>query len=871
MSGDEVTQIMMAAASADPATRNNAEQQIEAARQNDLPSFLVALVKELRTESKPGVSRQMAGLVLKNSVAFSAREEDRRVALEAAWRSIAADVRDHVKAELLVSLESTKEVRLIVSLVVANLARIELPHNQWPDLIPKLCAAVESAHPQWMETALMALGYICEECFGNDALTNTLAAQSMPILNAIFQGLSSGEPVVKYTAVNALCNAIDFIGHHMTQDAERSYLINAICEAAAASEEDTRAKALETLVVLAKLYYEHLGPHMNQLWNVTTNAIYTDSGTCGLQGLLFWLAVAEVEAELDSAPTNGNYCGNFVKELFELTVACMQQQEEGQTEDDWNISTAASKVLVALAEAAGDNIMSPALPWIQQNIEADGWRQQEAAIVACGCVLHGPDPREMRGFVMQVIPILCTRHAGNPNPMIRDSAMWALSMAAAEYGDIMLRPDYLPSILEVVAPTLQQEPTMVSRGAAVIHNLCLEFDDDDAEDGPGGAAPTNALSPYYQSILEGLFNALDRQDVTDHKMRHDVQEALNRLFGAAAPDCYQVLLDLVPMLLQRLRYTCDMAVQQGLTSDLELSQGLLVGSLNHICRKVGYQVEHHVLSIVEGIEHMLRSSREGSVLVEAIMCIGALGLAMRQRFVPYLERVHAFVQAALTSFNDYDLCASAIATLGDLATACEAEMAPMLPETMTTFMNFLQSEEGDRDIKSLMIHCLGDLTLNVGGQVMHEYLTALMPIVQAIGNVSRELYDSMHTPEDEEFIAELWEAIFSFGTGLMQGYAENVDALIPYVEYFLAFVLNTCAPGRIDDGDVLKAGVTLIGDIANVFRHGSPQYIPAAKGKLCTPEVQAIIEGCMAWETDDGAIVESAKWAFNEVQQLSRA
>jgi hypothetical protein len=155
--------------------------------------------------------------------------------------------------------------------------------------------------------------------------------------------------------------------------------------------------------------------------------------------------------------------------------------------------------------------------------------------------------------------------------------------------------------------------------------------------------------------------------------------------------------------------------------------------------------------------------------------------------------------------------------------------------------------------------------------VMHEYLTALMPIVQAIGNVSRELYDSMHTPEDEEFIAELWEAIFSFGTGLMQGYAENVDALIPYVEYFLAFVLNTCAPGRIDDGDVLKAGVTLIGDIANVFRHGSPQYIPAAKGKLCTPEVQAIIEGCMAWETDDGAIVESAKWAFNEVQQLSRA
>jgi importin subunit beta-1 len=870
MSGDEVTQIMMAAASADPATRNSAEQQIEAARQNDLPSFLVALVKELRDESKPGVSRQMAGLVLKNSVAISAREEDRRVALEAAWRSIAADVRDHVKAELLASLESTKEVRLIVSLVVANLARIELPHNQWPDLIPKLCAAVESGHPQWMEPALMTLGYICEECFGKDTLTNTLAAQSMPILNAIFQGLNSGEPVVKYTAVNALCNAIDFIVLHMTQYAARSCLINAICEATAAAEEDTRAKALETLVVLAKLYYEHLGPHMDQLWNVTTNAIRTDAGTCGLQGLLFWLAIAEVEAKMDGEPTNGNFCGKFVNELFELTVACMQQQEEGQTEDDWNISTAASKVLVALVETVGDNIIGPALPWIQKNIEADGWRQQEAAIVACGCVLHGPDPRLMRHFVMQVIPILCTRHAGNPNPMIRDSAMWALSMAAAEYGDIMLRPDYLPSILEVVAPTLQEEPTMVSRGATVIHNLCLKFDD--AEDEPGGAAPTNVFSPYYQSILDGLVNALDRQDVTDHKMRHDVQEALNRLLGAAAPDCYQILLDLVPMLLQRLRYTCDMAVQQGLTSDLELSQGLLVGGLTHICRKVGHQVEHHVPSIVKGIEHMLRSSREGSVqVIEALMCIGALGLAMRQRFVPYLERVYAFVQAALTSFNDYDLCASAIATLGDLATACKAEMAPMLPETMTTFMNFLQSEEGDRDIKPLMIRCLGDLMRNVGGQVMHEYLIGLMPIVQVIDTASRELCDSTHTLEDEEFIAGLWKAIFSFGAGVMQGYAENVDALIPYVDYFLAFVLHTCEPGRIDDGNVVKAGMTLVGDIADVFRHGSPQYIPAAKGKLCTPEVQAIIEGCMAWDTEDDAIVHSAWRAFEEVAQLNRA
>eukprot|EP00672_Neobodo_designis_P022664 CAMPEP_0174829258 /NCGR_PEP_ID=MMETSP1114-20130205/1828_1 /TAXON_ID=312471 /ORGANISM="Neobodo designis, Strain CCAP 1951/1" /LENGTH=862 /DNA_ID=CAMNT_0016063001 /DNA_START=267 /DNA_END=2855 /DNA_ORIENTATION=- len=858
----DISQIMVDLGSMDPSVRGPAEQTVNGARESDLGGFLVALVKEMRDGSKPEASRQMAGVVLKNSVAFDAREEGRRNELEAKWRALHADTRTYVKQEMMQSLDSTPLVARIVSLVIANLARIEIPAGEWQDLIPQLCNAVGTANPQWMETALTALGYVCEECDGNEGLTQALAAQSMPILDAIFKGLYHESPTVRYNAVNALCNAIDFIGHHMENEEQRTSLINGICDAAAAAEVATRQKALETLVALAKLYYEQLGAHVQQLWNVTTHAIANDKEECALQGLLFWLAIAEIEVELEDVETNQSYTKAILGDLFKILADCLQKQEEGQTEEDWNVSTAASKTLVAVAEAAGDAIMDVAMPFVHANIGASAWRQREAAVLAFGCILHGPDPGLMRQVVAEAITTICGYVSDN-NAMVRDSAMWTLSVMCAEFSDIVLSAQFLDGVLGVVAPTLQMDSGMTCRGAAVIHNLCLHFDDDDDDD-ENGPKNTNELSPYYEGMVTGLLAVLDRPDVDDH-MRHDTQEALNRLFGAAAPDVYSVLIGLIPQLLQRLEQTTTMAKQHGLTPEIELSQGLLVGALNHICRKVKRQATPHLEAIANGLVAMFSCSRDGSVLVEAIMCIGALALATREAFVAYLEGFHPYVQAALTSVDDYDLCASAIATVGDLASALEAQVAPMLPETLNNYAEFLRSD-GDRDLKGPMLSCLGDVALNVGGEVFQPYADTFVQIVQGMDTEARSLIAGFHTQEDEDFVAELWESMLSFGTGLVQGFGSDPSPILGHLDYFLDLSMHTTS-ALANDEDVLKAAITLLGDMANVMRNGPPQYRGAAKGKLCTPQVQQLVGSAMQW--DDEALQESAKWSMRELQHLS--
>jgi hypothetical protein len=165
-----------------------------------------------------------------------------------------------------------------------------------------------------------------------------------------------------------------------------------------------------------------------------------------------------------------------------------------------------------------------------------------------------------------------------------------------------------------------------------------------------------------------------------------------------------------------------------------------------------------------------------------------------------------------------------------------------------------------------MISCLGDIALNCGGLVFQPYVDTFVQIVQGIDHEARGLQSGFHQQEDEDFIGELWEAMLSFGTGLLQGFGEDPAPILNHLDYFLDLLLHAAGALR-DDEDVMKAAVTLAGDMANVMRNGPPQYRGAAKGKLCTPSVQALVGAANQW--DDEALQETGKWAMRELQHLS--
>lgn len=186
--------------------------------------------------------------------------------------------------------------------LVAALAYVQLPLNEWPDLLPLLHQSIAERHPG-RRAALEALGYICEE-----VPSACLEGASGEILSAVVRGLGAGEDFlpVRLAASAALLNALPFLKPRLeAREDERNAVLRAVFEAVSAytpatpSALNLAVSALECLVGLGEALYAHLRPYMHQgLAELTVNAMGSPEPQISLQGIEFWCTICEVEMEV---------------------------------------------------------------------------------------------------------------------------------------------------------------------------------------------------------------------------------------------------------------------------------------------------------------------------------------------------------------------------------------------------------------------------------------------------------------------------------------------------------------------------------------------------------------------------------------------
>lgn len=63
---------------------------------------------------------------------------------------------------------------------------------------------------------------------------------------------------------------------------------------------------------------------------------------------------------------------------------------------------ASATCLSLLAQCVGNNVIQPVVPFIETNIQHENWRNREAAVMAFGSILDGPDPIVLTPLVDQV-------------------------------------------------------------------------------------------------------------------------------------------------------------------------------------------------------------------------------------------------------------------------------------------------------------------------------------------------------------------------------------------------------------------------------------------------------------------------------------
>jgi importin subunit beta-1 len=620
----------------------NAERALREFEERNLPEFVVALARELATDGKDLLARQLAGLCLKNLLV--AKDDALQAAKHNAWKTLAPEVRQNVKTSLLTALRSPEPIaRHTAAQAAAEVAAVELPYNEWTDFLPTLLENVKSQPEGVAIASLECLGFSCERISVLDGLPPIDEKTTDAMLTAIVDGIQKTRPEpIRLAASIALRNSLVFADKNMERKPERDAIMNNICEATQSTDPRVRTVAFECVTQIAEHYYDKLGDYMTAIFQLTIDAIRRDDEAVAKQAIEFWSTLCEVEMEMldeeEDFSSRGvpveRPCVRYVTAAVEhlgpvLLETLAKQDEEADSEDEhYDVSMAGAMCLSLVAQTVEDLVVPVIMPFVTTNIQNENWRLREAATMAFACILDGTSADAIGSVVNQSIPVLLNA-LSDSHVMVRDTSAYAIGRIC----DLHIRSipaETLPLLINGLMSKLLTESTRVSAQAcSALHNLANAFAGDDAAAQLG----TNALSQYIPALLETLLKTADREDADDHNLRVSAIEALSVLVQYSAPDVQPVLLQLLPVVVQRLYNAFSIqALTQEDRDRKEGLQGLWCALIQVLCQKMTKEeLAPHADAVMANLLQVLQSKNATSHS-EAFSAISAVADKMGADF-----------------------------------------------------------------------------------------------------------------------------------------------------------------------------------------------------------------------------------------------
>jgi importin subunit beta-1 len=260
----------------------------------------VTLGQELANENTASHIRAAAGLALKN--AFTFRDLARLREVQGKWQQqISPEIKTQVKELALKTLDS-KDARAGQSAAqfIVSIAAIELPQNEWPELMNVLVQNVATGSDQLKQASLITIGFICES---QDAdLRESLIAHSNAILTAVVQGARREETNmdIRYAAIKALSDSVDFVRSNMDNEGERNYIMQVVCEATQADDLRVQAGAFGCLNRIMAAYYEKMRFYMEKaLFGLSIMGMKSEEEDVSKLAIEFWCTVCEEEIAIE--------------------------------------------------------------------------------------------------------------------------------------------------------------------------------------------------------------------------------------------------------------------------------------------------------------------------------------------------------------------------------------------------------------------------------------------------------------------------------------------------------------------------------------------------------------------------------------------
>ncbi|VDM39749.1 unnamed protein product [Toxocara canis] len=833
MAQPELLEVLDKTASQNPNDQRLALDFLKQACVTNFPEFIKQLSSVLANNQCSNFVRQAAGLQLKNVLV--AKEEATKNEYLRRWLALSEDVRQFVKQNVLHTLGTEPFRPSIAAQCVAAIACAEIPSQQWPEVISWLQHNITSTASTEMlkESCLEGLGYICQ-----DINASTLEGKANEILTAIVHGLRKEEPSnhVRLAAANAMLNSLEFTKKNFGNENERHVIMQVVCEASQCPETPVKVVAMQCLVRIMSLYYQFMEQYMSPaLFPITVNAMKMQIDDVALQGIEFWSNVCEEEialcVEAEEAQEQGrtpeqvskHYAKGALPHLIPILTETLAKQEETD-DDDWNPAKAAGVCIMLLAQCTGDSIVAPILPFIQQHFKNPNWRYREAAIMAFGSILDGPDQKILTQLVEQAIGSLIEA-LGDTQLQVRDTAAWCIGRVCDTCEEVVIRQQILTPLLPALSNALQQEPRVASNVCWAISSLAKAAYDMACQMGTdySGQPETYILSPCFEAMISELIKATDRADAHMSNLRIAAFETLMELIKNSPKDCYPVVQNTTVVMLKKLEQLLNIENSLETSSDksqLRDLESLLCATLQSVLRKMREEDTPLIGdAIMQGLLQIMQrcAGKEcGGVMEDALMAVSTLIEALGNKFLTYLEIFKPYLTAGLRNHEEAQVCSAAIGVLADLCRALEGNLAPHLDEFMALLFQIVQSDKVDTTVKPAVLSCFGDVALAIGPSFSRYYEYVMSILLMAVSSAKvedREDYDKV------EYVEQLRESCIEAYTGIVQGMrtSQNELAMLASQTPHMLNLVELIATSDSVEDSLVGAASGLIGDLVTSF------------------------------------------------------
>lgn len=742
--------------------------------------------------------RQAAGIALKNAFAF--RDVSRLREVQARWlQGVDPNIKKQVKDLALQTLNSQRNAANSAAQLIATIAAIELPRNEWNDLMPTLVSNVGTGNERLKMSSLTTIGFICES--DDSDLRESLIMHSNAILTAVVQGARKEETnqEVRKSALQALSDATEFIRSNFENEGERNYIMQVVCEATQSSDPDVQAGAFGCLNRIMGIYYDKMRFYMEKaLFGLTISGMRSDTEDVAKLAIEFWCTVCEEEISIEDDNQQTQQEGsselrpyfNFARvasrEVVPVVLQLMTKVEEDDADDEYNVARAAYQCLQLYAQTIGSELVPMVLTFVEGNLRHDNWRHRDAAVAAFGAIMDGPEAKTLDPLVKQALPVLISMMQDSV-VQVRDSAAYALSRIC-DYCHDSIDSAHLQPLMQALFGGLMSHPKMASSCCLALLNLAERFV---SEDG----AEANALTPHFQDSVTALLQVTEKADIREegaNQVRTAAYEVLAGFITNAANSSLNIVNELTEVIMQRMTQSLHQSRDVVSVEDklnLEEKQISLASVLLSIVQRLEQHVAGQADRVMQVCIETLNATGNTAVPEVIFQIVSGLCNALNGDFLKYMESFVPYLNAALRNQEAPDMCSLGIGLVSDIVRALEDKAQPYCDQFMNDLLNNLRSDKITNQLKPPILETFGDIASNIG-LAFETYLTVVAQVLQqaATVTVANDVsYDMMdYIVSLRSGIADAWDGIIVAFKGtqrvnLLQNYAQAIFQFLQIV------------------------------------------------------------------------------------------